>query len=78
MLFKTWDIILLLGSQAIFDPILMAFNKMEETIEEYRTTKDVKQHFNHALGSIDSNDLKKALVLFHNAHPYRKNGQIYF
>ena len=70
MLFKTWDIILLLGSQAIFDPILMAFNKMEETIEQYRTTKDVKQHFNHALGSIDSNDLKKALVLFHNAHPY--------
>ena len=70
MLFKTWDIILLLGSQAIFDPILMAFHKMEETIEQYRTTKDVKEHFNHALGSIDSNDFQKALILFHNAHPY--------
>eukprot|EP00944_MAST-04C_sp_MAST-4C-sp1_P002376 g2376.t1 len=70
MLLKTWDMILLLGSQAIFDPILMAFHKMEETIEQYRTTKDVKEHFNHALGSIDSNDFQKALILFHNAHPY--------
>lgn len=70
ILLKTWDMILLLGSQAMFDPILMAFNKMEQSIEQYTTTKDVKQHFDNALSSIGSNDLKNALVLFHNAHPY--------
>eukprot|EP00942_MAST-04A_sp_MAST-4A-sp1_P001584 g1584.t1 len=70
VLLRTWDMILLIGSHQIFIPMLFTISKMQDTIENYTTTKEVKDHFDSTLKSITVDEFNKASVLFYNTNAY--------
>ena len=50
--------------------MLFTISKMQDTIENYTTTKEVKDHFDSTLKSITVDEFNKASVLFYNTNAY--------